>query len=158
MTSYQYGRSLVSITDEDEAAAKFEGGPKAMCLFGFVPRDEIQATEAHLEAEKVCFVYKEEVKQIPRSNFLSSLESFGIRIIPLSWFRIEIFLSRRSGKIRSFSTSLEVFHGGCEKKYLAAHRRTEKVRKLNFFIYFLNIFWRLECVGISFAYVAHFIC
>ncbi len=45
MTSYQYGRSLVSITDEDEAAAKFEGGPKAMCLFGFVPRDEIQASE-----------------------------------------------------------------------------------------------------------------
>ncbi len=52
MTSYQYGRSLVSITDEDEAAAKFEGGPKAMCLFGFVPRDEIQASEAQLEAEK----------------------------------------------------------------------------------------------------------
>jgi hypothetical protein len=51
MTSYQYGRSLVSITDEDEAAAKFEGGPKAMCLFGFVPRDEIQASEAQLEAK-----------------------------------------------------------------------------------------------------------
>jgi hypothetical protein len=56
MTSYQYGRSLVSITDEDEAAAKFEGGPKAMCLFGFVPRDEIQASEAQLEAEQICFV------------------------------------------------------------------------------------------------------
>jgi hypothetical protein len=52
MTSYQYGRSLVSITDEDEAAAKFEGGPKAMCLFGFVPRDEIQASEAQLEFGK----------------------------------------------------------------------------------------------------------
>ena len=43
VTSYQYGRSLVSITEQDEAAAKFEGGPKSMCLFGFVDRAEIQA-------------------------------------------------------------------------------------------------------------------
>lgn len=45
VTSYQYGRSLVSITEQDEAGAKFEGGPKSMCLFGFVDRAEIQLSD-----------------------------------------------------------------------------------------------------------------
>ena len=46
VTSYQYGRSLVSVTEEDEANAKYEGGPKSMSLFGFVERSEIQARKS----------------------------------------------------------------------------------------------------------------
>jgi len=40
--SYKYGTELVTISDADEAAAKFEGGPKSMALFGFIPRGGIR--------------------------------------------------------------------------------------------------------------------
>jgi len=40
--SYKYGTELVSISPADEAAAKFEGGPKSMSLFGFIARSEIR--------------------------------------------------------------------------------------------------------------------
>ena len=34
------------MTEEDEANAKYEGGPKSMSLFGFVERSEIQARKS----------------------------------------------------------------------------------------------------------------
>lgn len=30
------------ILEEDEAAMKYEGGPKSMCVYGFVPQNEIK--------------------------------------------------------------------------------------------------------------------
>ena len=39
---YRYGNEIVSLTEQDEAAAKFEGGPKSMSLFGFLSRDQIR--------------------------------------------------------------------------------------------------------------------
>jgi len=43
--SYRFGTELVSISAADEAAAKFEGGPKSMSLFGFIARSEIKASD-----------------------------------------------------------------------------------------------------------------
>jgi len=43
--SYKYGTELVTISPADEAAAKFEGGPKAMSLFGFITRSEIRSCD-----------------------------------------------------------------------------------------------------------------
>ena len=36
------------MTEEDEANAKYEGGPKSMSLFGFVERSEIQARNSRV--------------------------------------------------------------------------------------------------------------
>eukprot|EP00092_Neocalanus_flemingeri_P029149 GFUD01031637.1.p1 GENE.GFUD01031637.1~~GFUD01031637.1.p1 ORF type:complete len:539 (-),score=144.69 GFUD01031637.1:43-1659(-) len=43
--SYRYGPELVTISAADEAAAKFEGGPKSMSLFGFIARSEIKPSD-----------------------------------------------------------------------------------------------------------------
>jgi len=43
--AYRYGTELVTISDADEAAAKFEGGPKSMTLFGFIARSEITISD-----------------------------------------------------------------------------------------------------------------
>jgi len=43
--SYKYGTELVTISSADEAAAKFEGGPKSMTLFGFLSRGDIKASD-----------------------------------------------------------------------------------------------------------------
>jgi len=45
VTSYRYGTELVTISAVDEAAAKFEGGPKSMSLFGFIARGEIKPSD-----------------------------------------------------------------------------------------------------------------
>lgn len=39
---YRYGNEIVSLTEQDEAAVKFEGGPKSMSLFGFLSRDQVR--------------------------------------------------------------------------------------------------------------------
>jgi len=43
--SYKYGTELVTISAADEAAAKFEGGPKSMTLFGFIARGDIRPSD-----------------------------------------------------------------------------------------------------------------
>ena len=43
--SYKYGTELVTISAADESAAKFEGGPKSMTLFGFLSRGEIKPSD-----------------------------------------------------------------------------------------------------------------
>ena len=39
---YRYGREIVAISEEDEAAVKFDGGPKSLTLFGFLPLSELK--------------------------------------------------------------------------------------------------------------------
>ena len=39
---YRYGREIVTISEEDEASVKFDGGPKSMTLFGFLPLSELK--------------------------------------------------------------------------------------------------------------------
>ena len=39
---YRYGREIVTISEEDEALVKFDGGPKSMTLFGFLPLSELK--------------------------------------------------------------------------------------------------------------------
>ena len=39
---YRYGQEIVSLTEQDEAMAKFDGGPKSMSLFGFLSRDQVR--------------------------------------------------------------------------------------------------------------------
>jgi len=39
--SYRYGKELVTITEADEAASKFNGGEKSFKMFGFIKRGEI---------------------------------------------------------------------------------------------------------------------
>eukprot|EP00090_Calanus_glacialis_P024754 TRINITY_DN38449_c0_g1_i1.p1 TRINITY_DN38449_c0_g1~~TRINITY_DN38449_c0_g1_i1.p1 ORF type:complete len:720 (-),score=286.57 TRINITY_DN38449_c0_g1_i1:59-2218(-) len=43
--SYRFGTELVTISAADEAAAKFEGGPKSMSLFGFIARVDIKPSD-----------------------------------------------------------------------------------------------------------------
>ena len=38
---FKYGQELVAISEQDEAAANVDCGPKAMSLFGFLPRDQV---------------------------------------------------------------------------------------------------------------------
>jgi len=42
---YKYGTEVVTISAADEAAAKFEGGPKSMTLFGFLSRGDIKPSD-----------------------------------------------------------------------------------------------------------------
>ena len=39
---YRYGREIVTISEEDEAGVKFDGGPKSLTLFGFLPLSELK--------------------------------------------------------------------------------------------------------------------
>ena len=39
---YRFGQEIVSISEDDEEAAKFDGGPKSMKLFGFLSRDQLR--------------------------------------------------------------------------------------------------------------------
>ena len=39
---YRYGSEVVTISEEDESAAKFEGGPKCLTLFGFLPSAQLK--------------------------------------------------------------------------------------------------------------------
>nr|AIL94178.1 Ku80 [Tigriopus japonicus] len=40
--SYKYGPELITVADEDKAAFSYDGGPKSLCVLGFVPQDDIQ--------------------------------------------------------------------------------------------------------------------
>jgi len=42
VSSYKYGPDMVIVSPADEEAAKFEGGPKSLKLFGFLNRGEIR--------------------------------------------------------------------------------------------------------------------
>ena len=39
---YRYGEQVVSITEEEEKEAKFDGGPKSLTLFGFLAQSELK--------------------------------------------------------------------------------------------------------------------
>ena len=39
---YRYGEQVVSITEEEEKKAKFDGGPKSLTLFGFLAQSELK--------------------------------------------------------------------------------------------------------------------
>jgi len=39
---YRYGAEIVTISEEDEQMTKFEGGPKSLSLFGFLPCSEVK--------------------------------------------------------------------------------------------------------------------
>ena len=39
---YRYGEQVVSITEEEEKEAKFDGGPKSLILFGFLTQSELK--------------------------------------------------------------------------------------------------------------------
>ena len=42
MIGYKYGGEIITISEEDEQVAKFEGGPKSMSLFGFLPKGQLK--------------------------------------------------------------------------------------------------------------------
>ena len=54
---FRYGDYRCIITQEDEDAVKFDGGPRAMCLFGFINNNQIKAR-----------VYKENLFKIDLSS------------------------------------------------------------------------------------------
>ena len=39
---YRYGAEVVTISEEDESAAKFDGGPKSLALFGFLAASQVK--------------------------------------------------------------------------------------------------------------------
>ncbi|TRY72363.1 hypothetical protein TCAL_01009 [Tigriopus californicus] len=40
--SYKYGPELITVAEEDKASFSYDGGPKSLCVLGFVPQSDIQ--------------------------------------------------------------------------------------------------------------------